>query len=489
MRLLGQDWLPWAAVMAVFAIDSVVPLGVAIGVLYVVAVAVGMVSSHTRTIPVGIAATLAVIVGLASSASSVLTASVIANRLLSIAAIWVVVAVALRLTATTDDLNESRARIASMIGEIEEYAIIALDTEGRVAEWNRGAARIKGYEAEEIIGQSFQTFYSQEDLAAGLPHQLLTTARDEGMASAEGWRLKKDGSRFWATVTMTAFHDDTGALLGFSKITRDLTERRLTEAALTARTDQLEAANEQLEQFIYIAAHDLQAPIRTISNYVHLIGDEPGTELDPIQRQYLDKVLESTARMGQLLNDLLSYARIGWDADAEAVDLASLVAEVVDDVLGTDRDTVDLEIGPLPTVAGHATYLRLALQNLVDNAVKYAEPERRLELRITAEQTDGTWVVAVADNGIGFSNAVHDRVFSVFQRLPNTEHIAGSGIGLAHCRKIARMHHGEAWAESVFGEGSTFYLSLADMSGVVANGSGGRPRPAVDAGRQLTRRA
>ncbi len=461
-RVLAEDWLAWAAVLCVFAVDSLTPTGFGVGVLYVAVVALSTISERIRTMPLGVASSVAVLIGLATPTGGVPTPTDVLNRGLSIGAIWAVVAVAGRLGATTDDLNDSRARMAHMVAEIDEYAIIALDTNGRVAEWNRGAARIKGYRAEDIIGRSFEVFHPVQDRDAGVPARLLAHAREEGTAVSEGWRVRADGSRFWATITITAFHDNSGTVRGFSKITRDLTQKRTTQAALTARTDQLEAANDELEQFVYTAAHDLQAPIRTISGYVHLINEAPDHPFDGRLREYLDRIVDSTARMSQLLNDLLGYARIGWDAEPEAVDLGELIDDVIGDVLRSDRDDVDIEIAALPTVMGHPTYLRLALRNLVDNAVKYAKPDEPLELRIGAEQADGTWVVSVADNGIGFSDRVRDRVFSVFQRLPNTAHIDGSGIGLAHCRKIARMHRGDAWAESAPGEGSTFYLSVAD---------------------------
>ena len=473
MRILDEDWLAWAAVLAVFAIDSVVPVGVAVGVLYVVAVALGTIPENGRTVPLGVVTSLAVLVSLLSTSDGIPSAAVAFNRALSVGAIWTVVAVAARLRWTTDDLNDSRARIAHMVAEIDEYAIIALDVDGRVAEWNRGATRIKGYRTAEILGRSFEVFYTPEDRSAKVPERLLAMAREDGTATSEGWRVRSDGSRFWASATITAFHDATGTVRGFSKITRDLTDVRTTEAALTARTEQLEAANEELEQFIFTAAHDLQAPIRTISNYVHLISEAADNGLHDDSTHYLTRIVESTAHMSQLLNDLLGYARIEWDTDPQQVDLERVVDEIIDDVLGDDRTGIDIEVDPLPTIAGHPGHLRLAVQHLVDNAVKYSKPDEPLRLRIGAKRQDGVWVLSVADNGIGFSENAKDRVFSVFQRLPNTDHIDGSGIGLAHCRKIARMHRGDAWAESAPGEGSTFYLSVADTPS---------PRPLVPAG-------
>lgn len=333
--MLGAGWLAWSAVLCVFAVDTLTPVGVTIEVLYPVAVVLSTMSEHDRIVPLGIVTSLAVLIGMVWSSTATPTPTEVINRVLSIGAVWAVVAVAGRLR---------------------------------------------------------------------------TSAR----------------------------------------------------AALTARTDQLEMANEDLEQFIHAAAHDLQAPVRAISSYIHLLGETIGSGLEDHTREYFERVIESSARMSRLLNDLLDYGRIGWDAEPEAVDLKRMIDDVVRDVVGSNGKDVNVDVAPMPTVVGHPTYLRLAFVNLVDNAWKFAKPDEPLELRIRAEHVDGAWIISVADNGIGFPDSVRDRVFSVFQRLPDTAGRDGSGIGLAHCRKIARMHRGHAWAESAPGEGSTFYLSVAD---------------------------
>ncbi len=243
-----------------------------------------------------------------------------------------------------------------------------------------------------------------------------------------------------------------------SEIRRDQAIATEARTALAARGRQLETANHELEQFISLAAHDLQAPLRTISSYAVLIPDTL-SQVTPETQDYLDRVTASTGRMSQLLVDLLAYSRLGWDQRPEPLELGRLAAMVVDDVIGAGD--AEVTIDPSPTVVGHATHLRLLLQNLIDNAVKFAKPDEPLSIKVRYERQAAHHVISVEDNGVGFDNEYSDRVFSVFQRLPGTDHVSGTGIGLAHCQKIARMHNGDAWATSTPGVGSIFSFSLA----------------------------
>ncbi len=262
-------------------------------------------------------------------------------------------------------------------------------------------------------------------------------------------------------------------------------ELRSTQRVLEARSDELqgladelkesnaelEKSNSDLEQFIFTAAHDLKAPLRTVSSYAILLEDA-AADISDDGRTYLARITGSVGRMNELLTDLLAYARLGVDRPAQPVDLAQLVATVVDDIVAAGA--AEVSIGPLPVVVGHEHHLRLLLQNLVDNAVKFARPDVPLRIAIEADEQDSLVVVSVSDNGVGFDPEYSDRIFSVFQRLPGSADVPGTGIGLAHCRRIARMHHGDAWATSTPGVGSTFSFSLTTRTASELATVGGR---------------
>jgi PAS domain S-box-containing protein len=170
-----------------------------------------------------------------------------------------------------DRLRISEERYHRMIAEVQDYAIILLNSEGVIENWNIGAEKIKGYTAQEIVGRKFEIFYPAEDRADGLPGKLLSTARETGRAVHEGWRVRKDGSKFWGNIIITALHGKDGEIIGFSKVTRDLTERKIAEDKLAAYAAELEIQNAELEQFAYVASHDLQEPLRKIQTFSELI--------------------------------------------------------------------------------------------------------------------------------------------------------------------------------------------------------------------------
>src|SRR5580700_2430952 len=198
-----------------------------------------------------------------------------------------------------------------MIGEVEDYAILMLDREGMIRNWNKGAEKIKGYTEEEAIGQNFRMFYRLEDREAGLPEMLIDEATRNGKAVHEGWRLRKDGTAFWGSVVITALHNPDGQVVGFSKVTRDLTERKQAEDKLLRYARQLEAQNNELKQFAYAAAHDMKEPLRKILMYYSAIQGENGESLPQEQQQaYLQRSAEAAKRMQQLIDDLLAFTTL-----------------------------------------------------------------------------------------------------------------------------------------------------------------------------------
>lgn len=358
-------------------------------------------------------------------------------------------------------IETKQLKLQSALDEIDDYAILFLDRQGNIETWNKGAEKIKGYKAREIIGESFTRFYTAADREAGLPLQLLAEAVQNGRAHHEGWRVRKDQTTFWGSVTITALHDKLGAVTGFVKITRDLTERMLSEAVIKQHVHDLLLKNKELEQFVYIASHDLQEPLITITNFIELFISEYQDQFDEGASTYLDFISKAADRMKNLIKGLLDYSRIGKEILQTKVDCQALLDTLQLDLAGSIKAAgARLQYSGLPTITAYATELRQLFQNLIANAIKFHQKDVSPQISISATQDDKEWRFAVSDNGIGIDPRFKDKIFLIFQRLHTRDVYEGNGIGLAHCKKIIEMHGGELTVESEMGKGSTFYFTI-----------------------------
>ncbi|MEW6305523.1 MAG: PAS domain S-box protein [Verrucomicrobiota bacterium] len=372
-----------------------------------------------------------------------------------------------------EELQKSEERYRMLVENVEDYAIYMLDPEGRVATWNAGAERIEGYQAEEVVGQHFSCFYSTEDRALGKPELALKTATTAGRFKDEGWQLRKDGIHYWASLIITALRNHSDQLYGFAKVARDITKHKEAEAEIrrlnadlerrvVERTAQLQAANKELEAFSYSVSHDLRAPLRHISGFTEMLQSNSSNRLDEEGRHLLDSIAESSRKMGQLIDDLLSFSRMGRvEMNRLPVNLAELVKTVCRDVRhDCEGRNVAWQVATLPQVRGDAALLHQVMLNLVSNALKYTRPRTEARIEIGCHDTPAETVVFVRDNGVGFDMKYVDKLFGVFQRLHRASEFEGTGIGLANVRRIIARHGGRTWAEGVPNEGATFYFSL-----------------------------
>lgn len=359
----------------------------------------------------------------------------------------------------TQETNELLYR--KMFEEIEDYAIVLLDSEGNIENWNKGAQLMKGYTFSEIAGKHFSLFYSENDRAAQKPEKLVAETVRAGSAKQEGWRFRKDGSCFWAEVLLTAIHDDLGGVIGFTQTIRDLVDQRLADEAMRQRIEELNTVHRELEQFLYIASHDLQEPLLTITNFIDLIRTEHAAQLCDKADMYLDCIVGASERLRKLIRQLLDYSRIGKIKTATLVDMNRLLDRVQQE-LSTDINATHTEIRyqHLPAVQGYEFELMQLFYNLLGNAIKFKKTDCLPIITITAENQGNQWLFRVKDNGIGIEPQYNDRIFMIFQRLHNRNEYEGSGIGLAYCKKIVELHGGKIYVEAMPGEGSTFYLTL-----------------------------
>jgi PAS domain S-box-containing protein len=380
------------------------------------------------------------------------------------------------LARANETLRQSEERFRLMVESVHEYSIVMLDPEGRVVSWNEGAERMSGYAAPEVIGQLFTRFYPADEIDRGAHVTELAVAGEHGRFDTEGWRVRKDGSRFWASVVVTAIRDPHGKLRGFSKITRDMTARKQAEEEIRQlnvsleqrvreRTRQLEEANRELESFSYSVSHDLRAPLRAVNGFSGMLARRAGPQLDAESRRYLQAVQEAAERMGQLIEDLLGLAKVTRQAiRRERVDLGAEAKTILANLRATApaERVVDVEIDADLIADGDRGLLRIVLENLLSNAWKFTAKRERAHIRFGRRAGEGqASVFFVQDNGAGFDMKFADKLFGAFQRMHDAREFAGTGVGLATVARVVARHGGKIWAESAVNQGATFFFTLA----------------------------
>jgi PAS domain S-box-containing protein len=400
-------------------------------------------------------------------------------------------------------LSEERFRL--LVEGVRDYGIIMLDPDGRVTSWNEGAQRVIGYEASEILGRHFSVFYPPDAVVAGRPDHELETACAEGRYEEEGWRVRRDGTLFWASVVVTPLRDAAGTLVGFAKVTRDLTERRAAierriadarrlaaeEAARAAaetravelraladelhvRTAELERRNRDAEEanrakldFLRAMSHELRTPLNAIGGYADLLALGVRGPLTDAQREDVERIRRSQRHLLGIINDILNFARL--DAGQLTYELASVpLREVFDDVApmiapqaalkGIHFTTADCPAGTL--VRADRGKLEQILLNLLSNAVKFTPAGGRVS--IGCGVSGGRVAIHVRDTGVGVPPDKLEAIFEPFVQVGRSlaRPAEGTGLGLAISRELARAMGGEIAATSVEGEGSVFTLTL-----------------------------
>jgi PAS domain S-box-containing protein len=384
-------------------------------------------------------------------------------------------------TKLEDELRRSEEKFRLLVGGIRDYAVFMLDTEGRVVSWNAGAESIKGYKAEEIIGEHFSRFYPQESIDSKFPDMELEVAARVGRFEDEGWRLRKDGTAFWANVIITALFDSSGQLRGYAKVTRDMTERRRVVA--------LEESERKMNEFLAMLGHELRNPLAPIRNALDLMRiQSTGDSTHEWARSVIDRQLTQLTR---LVDDLLDIGRISSGKIAlhkEPIEVNAAVQRAIEaarPLADASRHTLDVRLSRAPlAVDGDLTRLSQVVLNLLTNAIKYTPAGGRIEVEVAREGASA--VVRVKDTGIGMSPELIPRVFDLFvqgeRSLDRSE--GGLGIGLTLVKRLVSLHGGTVSAHSGGpGCGSEFAISLPALEQ-----SSARREPAPAAPVAATRR-
>lgn len=405
-----------------------------------------------------------------------------------------------------DGIEREHAELYRLLVErVMDYAIFALDSEGYILNWNAGAQRLKGYTSAEAIGQHFSLFYPVDRLVDGFPDSQLEIAAETGRAEDEGWRLRKDGSRFWANVVITALRDDAGMLVGFAKVTRDLTQqhsaqsRALADAhritieeearrhaeerasefqglaarlreqseALKARTAEAVAANEAKSGFLMAMSHELRTPLNAIGGFAELLQLGVTGPVTPAQVEQLERIRKAQKHLLRIITDLLDFsqmnaAQLGYNiGPVELSEAMESVAQMIAP-LAEKRGLLLVRnscTGNLVATADRSKVEQILL-NIVSNAIKFTSPGGEISLHCAHR---GPVVVAIVrDTGIGIASEMLEAVFRPFVQIGRslTSGHEGTGLGLAISRELARAMNGEITVESIANQGSTFTLTL-----------------------------
>lgn len=345
-----------------------------------------------------------------------------------------------------------RARLAAIVDSSDD-AIIGKSLDGEITSWNAGAERLYGYTAKEAIGQKMRIVMSETEMEE--ENALLArVARNQRVEHFETHRRRKDGGEFDVSVSLSPVRLSSGEIAGASSITRDITD-------LKRQQEELRRSNADLQQFAYVASHDLQEPLRMVASYVDLLAERYKGQLDDRADRYIGYASEGARRMQQLVKALLTYSRLNTRAKPFAeIDLNAVAARTVRALgLQIHETGAEIEIGVLPSIEGDEVQLEQLFQNLIANALKF-RGEAAPRVRIDAKRQGRDWEVSVSDNGIGMDMRHVERIFEMFQRLHARGAYEGSGIGLALAKRIVERHGGRIWVESAPGEGSTFYFTL-----------------------------
>jgi PAS domain S-box-containing protein len=387
---------------------------------------------------------------------------------------------------TEEMLRRSEEKYRLLIEGIKDYAIYMLDPEGKIVSWNEGAKRLKQYEEKEVIGKDVSIFYPQDKQKANYAKYELEQAIKYGKFEDEGVRVRKDGSQFIANVIITPIYNEKKELLGFSKITRDLTELKLAEQKLSKLNEELEKRveertqelshaveelkkiNNELDNFIYTASHDLKAPVLNIEGLM--------TALTKALKKYnfdnpeINKLLAminlSVARFQSTIKDLASINESNKTSKEDSSEI--LLTEMIEDVLLSidhlakeSKAEITINTDQLPSIRFSKVQIKSIIYNLLINAIKYRSHDRSLEIRISSWRQDNNNVLEITDNGLGINEENKEKIFQMFKRLHS--HVEGSGIGLYLVKRIVDNARGKIEVESEIGKGSTFRVFLPDQ--------------------------
>jgi PAS domain S-box-containing protein len=349
--------------------------------------------------------------------------------------------------------------------EVAPDPIVIVDRQGAIRIVNRQTELTFGYPREELIGQPVELLVPENLRAVHAADRQTYQADPHTRPMGIGLELmgrRKDGTTFPVEISLSPLHSDSGTLI--ISIIRDITGRKQAEERLRATAADLERSNRELEQFAYVASHDLQEPLRMVASYTQLLSRRYQGKLDQDADEFIGFAVDGALRMQELINDLLTYSRVGSRSlELQRVDANTVVDHVISSLGGAIEDSsATVTHDELPTLQADATQMEQLLQNLVANGIKFRRPDVPPEVHVSARRVPAGWCFAVRDNGIGIEPQYLERIFVLFQRLHSRAEYPGTGIGLAICKKIVERHGGSIAVKSQPGQGTTFEFTVPD---------------------------
>jgi PAS domain S-box-containing protein len=388
------------------------------------------------------------------------------------------VAFSLRSSSQLEAEVEQRKRAEEKFRNLLEAApdsMVIMDERGIIQLVNAQTEKMFGYKREQMISNNVEMLMiSRFERLLTIGRELAGGTEKPGpmVERVECFGKRLDGAEFPIEISLSPMHSDEGLLL--TAAIRDLSEmkrmeREIREAhsslerKVKLRTAELEIKNRELEQFAYVASHDLQEPLRTTTGFVDLLRKRYYGQLDSNADQYLDYITQSSDRMKVLIHNLLDYSRLGKEKELVTLCCNDLLQDVLHDLDQSIRETnAVIHAESLPQVAGYKTEMKQLFQNLLSNSIKFRKKDSTPVITVSAVNNNGNWIFSFKDNGIGINPAFHERIFVLFQRLHKRSDYEGTGIGLAYCKKIVELHGGKIWVESVPDEGCTFFFTISE---------------------------
>ena len=351
-----------------------------------------------------------------------------------------------------------------LVVESAPNAMLLVNNSGSITLVNNQTEKLFGYSRSELIGNKLEMLIPERFRKLHPHHRNAFFQKPLTRAMGMGrdlFGLKKDGSEVQVEIGLNPIETVEGSMVLASII--DITERKIQEITLKKQVE-LETKNLELEQFAYIASHDLQAPLRTVLNYMQVFEEDYLPQLDERAKGYLERVNKATERMGALIKALLDFSRLGRDARLNYCDCGRIISDVLADIEQTIKAAdARIEIGPMPVINVYEVEMRQLFQNLISNAIKFRKKDVKPVIKIATEKVDDKWKFIVMDNGIGIAPEYFERIFYIFQRLNSSDLYEGYGIGLANCKKIVELHKGDITVESEVGKGSKFIFTISNL--------------------------
>ncbi len=341
--------------------------------------------------------------------------------------------------------------------------MVGINNNGEIVLFNKQAELLFGYSFTEIVSKQMTVLLPNEfqEKYSTLLHTFtsLPESKKTNLYSIDFWGIKKNGQKFPTDISLSHLQTINGQIIIVA--IRDITEKKEMDNKLQQTMQHLQNANKELEQFAYIASHDLQEPLRTVSSFTELFMKEYNGKLSISGEKYLEFIFKSSNRMKLLVKGLLDYSRIGKEKQLVVTDCHQLVSDVLADLGASIQEcNAHIHINPLPTIPAYTTEMRQLFQNIIGNAIKYRKKGVEPEIEINAVSEEKYWHFSIKDNGIGIKESDQEKVFIIFKRLHNHNEYEGTGIGLSHCKKIVELHGGKIWIDSVIDNGSTFNFTI-----------------------------